>query len=318
VKARTISWAAPLALAIALARPAHAEPPASPAAALRVEARTIAEQGDELFYAGRCDKAIGLWKKADAIFHAPTLMLRVARCQALMGKVVDAAATLDAIASEPHPHDAPAPFLAAKESAKQELKRVSARIATLRLAVRVSGGGAAPVPVSVDVDGFPASPATLAASPSASADLRVDPGTHRVRLRADTTSWEREIHVEDAEVRAIDVSLWVEPPRPSASQRAIGFGVLGGGLTTLSLGIGLSLAAVSTSRSLDPACAAPACTSDPDRADRARTYTTAGTLAVASGVALTVAGAVLLSVDLRPASARVTASPTGLAFTGVF
>src|SRR5262245_16028829 len=76
----------------------------------RAEARATAQKGDVEFSKGRCDRAIALWRKADATFHAPTILLRIARCQALMGRVVAAADALEAIAAEQLPSDAPVAF----------------------------------------------------------------------------------------------------------------------------------------------------------------------------------------------------------------
>src|SRR5271165_578330 len=79
----------------------------------RIEARQLASQGDEAFGIGRCDQAVPLWKEAERKFHAPTILVRIARCQALLGKVVDAASTLEALLAEPVAPDAPAAFVAA-------------------------------------------------------------------------------------------------------------------------------------------------------------------------------------------------------------
>src|SRR5690349_10099649 len=79
---------------------------------LRAEARVIAEQGDAQFDAGRCDKALPLWRAAESLFHAPTILLRIARCQTLLGQVVEATRGLEAIVAEPLRPEAPAPFFA--------------------------------------------------------------------------------------------------------------------------------------------------------------------------------------------------------------
>src|SRR3954468_23243982 len=96
-----------LGLSAAVAAPARADPPA-PASDPRAEAREIAERGDVQFDAGRCDKAIPLWREAAAKYRAPTIVLRIARCQVLVGKVVEAAVTLETITKEPLEPDAPA------------------------------------------------------------------------------------------------------------------------------------------------------------------------------------------------------------------
>ena len=108
-------------LLCSVAAPARADPPASDP---RAEAREIAERGDAQFDAGRCDKAIPLWREAAAKFRAPTIVLRIARCQALVGKVVEAARTLESITKEPLEPDAPAAF----EEFKRGIERMVARI----------------------------------------------------------------------------------------------------------------------------------------------------------------------------------------------
>lgn len=279
--------AAGLTIAL-LAGEARAEQP-SP---LRGEARTVATEGDTQFYAGRCDKAIELWKKADAIFHAPTLMLRVARCQALMGKVVDAAATLEALVREPAPAGAGASsaFSTARETAAQDLAHVRARIGTLRLTVRQTGGSA---PVTVTIDGSPA--ISFPAARQSEVRLAVDPGARRVRVFADGASWEREIRFEDGEERAADVPLWIEPHAIASPQRAAGLAALGTGITALAAGAGVAL-----SRRNDSGA------------------TAAAGAAIGGGFLFAATGTVLLTVDLRPVRAKVGASPSGVVLSGSF
>jgi hypothetical protein len=274
-------------LSIALfAGEARAEPPG----ALRGEARTIATEGDTQFYGGRCDKAIELWIKADAIFHAPTLGLRVARCQALMGKVVAAAATLEALVREPAPAGASPAFSTARETAAQDLARVRARIATLRFSVRQTGGSS---PVSIAIDGSPA--LSLPAARQSEARLSVDPGVRRVRVSADGASWEREIRLDDAEERAVDVPLWIGSQAIPPPQRVAGLAVLSTGITALTAGAGVALA----------------------RRDDHGATIGAG-VAIGGGVLLAATGAVLLSVDVRPARAKVGAAPGGVVVSGSF
>jgi hypothetical protein len=284
----------------------------------RLSARAIAEQGDEQFYAGRCDKAVLLWLRADAVFHAPTLLVRVARCQSLLGQVVAAAASLQSIVDEPLSPDAPPAFVAARDDARRELPRVRARIASLRIVVRSRLGAGArigTVPVTVEIDG-----GAVTLGPTA---LAIDPGTHRIEVRADRASWAREVHLDDGEVRALDVALWVEPlPTVPEAQRGAGLLALGLGAASLATGVGLSVSALSTARGLAAICG-------PDRAqcppsaqgaiDRTRAYSAAADSTLAGGALLVVAGAVLLTADLhlgRDARLRLLASPRGVAVAG--
>ena len=88
-----------------------------------------------------------LWRKADAVYHAPTLLLRIARCQALLGHVVAAVATLESVVSETPKPDAPPAFVAAREDGQRELLSLRGRIATLRIVVRPHGGA---MPLTVE------------------------------------------------------------------------------------------------------------------------------------------------------------------------
>jgi hypothetical protein len=286
----------------------------------RVEARTFAEQGDAQFYAGRCDKAVPLWRRAAAVYRAPTIMLRIARCQAIVGRVVAAAATLASIVDEPLPVDATPAFIAAREDGRRELPGVRARIASLRIVVRSRGNE---VPVAVEIDG---APSIVGPGP-----IPIDPGTHTVLVRAGpdgdfdhdgappSPTWERVVHLDDGESSTLEVPLWVEPlsavPR---RQRAAGFAVFGAGVAALATGVGLSVSALSTVGSCGASGAS--CTLPPQAAvDRARGYSLAADGTLAAGAALVAAGALLFTVDLhvaRESRVRFSASPRGVLFTG--
>lgn len=301
-----------LSLALALAFPLGGAATAHAGESPRLEARSIAEQGDAQFYAGRCDKAVPLWRKADAVYHAPTLLLRVARCQALLGRVVAAVATLESVVSEAPKPDAPPAFVAAREDGLRELPGLRARIATLRIVVRPRGGN---VPVTVEIDGSPV--------PVGADAIPLDPGAHRVGVRAERASWEREVHLDDGEARLLDVALWVEPlPALPPVQRSVGLSAFGAGVASLATGIGLSVSALSTARALEVACG-------PDRAhcppsqqgaiDRTQAYSLAADGTLAAGAILVVAAAVMLTVNLHvghDSLVRLGATPRGVVFAG--
>ncbi len=278
----------------------------------RREARGIAEQGDAQFYAGRCDRAVPLWLRAFAVYPAPTLTLRVARCQALQGQVVAAAATLEALAAEPIDPDAPAAFFTAREDGKRELPRVRARIATLRIAVRPRGDAGA-VPVTVAIDGARAAVGATV----------IDPGTHHVRVHAEDATWEREVHLDDGEARTLDVTLRVEPlPAVPRIQRDAGLATLSAGVAALATGVGLSVSALATARALDGVCGADRMECPPTAQgaiDRTRAFSLAADGALTGGALLAVTGAVLLTARLRFGRAsrvRLEAAPLGVLLRG--
>jgi len=278
----------------------------------RLEARGIAEQGDAQFYAGRCDRAMPLWRRAFAVYRAPTITLRIARCQALLGQVVAAAATLESMATETLKADAPPAFLAAREDGARELPGVRARIAMLRITVRPRGATGS-VPVSVEIDG---SPAPAGAVP-------IDPGTHRVRVHAEGVDWEREVRLDDGEARTLEVALWVEPlPSVPRAQRNVGLLALGAGSVALATGVGLSVSALSTARALDALCGADRTACPPatqGAIDRTRAYSLAADGTLAGGALMVAAGAILLTARLRfggETRVRFSAAPRGLLLTG--
>ena len=131
------------------------------------------------------------------------------------------------------------------------------------------------------------------------------------------------MHVDDGEVRRLDVALWVEPlPAVRPVQRAIGLSAFGAGVTSLATGVGLSVSALSTARGLEAVCG-------PDRAqcppaaqgalDRTRAYSLAADGTLVGGAVLVAAAAVLLTADLHLGHdplARVGVTPRGVVFTG--
>lgn len=239
--------------------------------ALRAEAKSLAGLGDAQFYAGHCETALPLWRKAEATYHATTILLRIARCQTQLGKVVDASATLGAIVEEHVRADAPPAFLSARDEAKRELASVRARVATLRLLVRA---GADDAPLVIEVDGV------VAARGATSFPL--DPGDHVVHVRAGDDGWRRDVHLAPGELLACDVPLWVRVTPPPRVQRTVGLATFGAGVAALSVGIGAAIAG--------------AASTTPEHTAATTSVAAAG---IGGGVALVVTGAFLLSTEPR-------------------
>jgi hypothetical protein len=250
---------------------------------LRAEAKSLAGLGDAQFYAGHCENALPLWRKAEATFHATTILLRIARCQAQLGKVVDASSTLGAIVEEHVRADAPPAFFVAREEARRELPSVRARVATLRLLVRA---GSADAPVVVDVDGVTA--------PRGATSFPLDPGDHVVHVRAGDDAWRRDVHLAPGELLACDVPLWVRVTPTPRPQRTVGLATFGAGVAALSVGLGAAIAGAST-----------------NTPERATALTSVAAGGIGGGVALVVAGGFLLVTEPRPAPPlRLSLSPT--------
>jgi hypothetical protein len=160
---------APLAaLAVMLASgSAHAQSDAEN----RATARALAQQGGEALEARDYPKAEDAFRRANALFHAPTLLLGMARAQTAEGKFVEAwenynQIILEGVATTPI-------FAKALDDAKKEIASVDGRRS--RVTVTVTGAGSSRVtldegPLKVEALGVP---------------LFVNPGTHTVAATAD-------------------------------------------------------------------------------------------------------------------------------------
>ncbi len=258
--------------------------------AKRAEARELAEQGDEAFAIGRCDRALRLWKEADATFHAPTIAARIARCQALLGKVVEATTTLENLVREARRDDMPPAFEEAIRQAVEDLPNVRARIALLTVIVDARGASVLPV---VQVDDKPLAPGR--------SSVLVDPGEHRVRVIAGKSEWEQKVEVEEASRHTLRLALRAQPsPATSRPQRAVGM-VLGGlGIASMAIGGLFGWSASSTSSDLGDVCGTDRKQCPADRQqdiDRLRSRALIADLTLGGGAALFAAGAIVLLTE---------------------
>jgi hypothetical protein len=279
----------------------------------RAQARAIAEQGDAAFAAGRCDQAEPQWRRADSLYHAPTLMLRVARCQSLLGRVVEASATLRAIVDEPLAADAPAAFVAARESATNELPATSERIASLRVVVVGSPGTTA----TVEIDGV---------TSAAGAVLSLDPGEHRVYVRALGAVREQVVTLADGEKRDMTLTLSLETRPPSTPvQRKVGYVMGAAGAVAVVVGGVLGVLALSTASDLSNACGGDRRQCPPDEQSNIaalRSRALAADITLGGGAALLVAGAIVTFTSSPPGNeapvVRLSLTGSGVSVGGAF
>jgi hypothetical protein len=165
------SLSAPLCLlALTIAVPALA---ADPTAEDIAAARTLGVQGIQLADAGNCAEAIDKLERAEALYHAPTILGRLGECQVQVGQIVKGTENLNRVVREQLAPNAPAVFKQAQDRAKQQLDAALPRIAYLTVKVEPSAANA-----SVTVDNV-AVPAALIG-----AERPTDPGTHEVVANA--------------------------------------------------------------------------------------------------------------------------------------
>lgn len=273
----------------------------------RAEARRLAQQGDQAFTIGRCDKAIPLWEKANQHFYAPTLLFRIARCQALIGHVVEATKTLEAIVAHPPVTDEPEAFAEARRQAVTELPNLRARIARLRIEIDTRDLDVDP---SVSVDMKP-----LAKSLPV---IEVDPGEHQIRVEARGQLWERMVDAEEGKLTTIRVALGeVHTADPPRTQRTVGFVIGGIGLAALAAGAYFGASASATSSDLDGVCGKDRKACPPDRQDdidRLRTHAILADFTLGGGAALFAAGAIVVLTEKPPQreAPRIEFFPVGM------
>jgi hypothetical protein len=183
-----------IALTASLARAAPA--PASPMEI--AAARQLARQGMRLAEAGDCAAAVAPLSRAEALFPAPTIRVRLAECYLSLGKLVLGTEGLRRVAVEdlgPTPSRA---FVAARARALTLLAEAEPRLG--HLTVHVVGPAPGAVRVTLDSEGV--SPAML------EVDLPVDPGEHRVKAEAEGFDQvERTITVLEGAIQQVELML---------------------------------------------------------------------------------------------------------------
>jgi hypothetical protein len=136
-------------------------------------ARALGIQGIQLADAGNCKAAMEKLSRAEALYHAPTILGRLGECQVQVGQVVLGTENLNRVVREQLAPNAPKAFRDAQERARGVLNSALPKIA--RLTVSVEPAEAKP---QVTVSG-----ATIPAA-LIGAERPTDPGTHEVVVSA--------------------------------------------------------------------------------------------------------------------------------------
>lgn len=157
-------------VSFAVAVPAFA---ADPTAEDIAAARALGVQGIQLADAGNCAEAIDKLERAEALYHAPTILGRLGECQVQVGQIVKGTENLNRVVREQLAPSAPAVFKQAQERAKKQLDAALPRIAYLTVKVEPKAANA-----SVTVDAAAVPPALIGA------ERPTDPGTHEVVANA--------------------------------------------------------------------------------------------------------------------------------------
>jgi hypothetical protein len=325
------------ALVLAVASSAHAQP-----AADRETARALFDDGKKKRDAGNLNGALESFQSADAIVHAPTTGLAVARTLAALGQLTearDAALQIEQLA--PAAKESVA-FADARRSARELAAELAPRIPSLTIVLKGAPAGVDP---AVTIDGVPL-PAAVMRVPR-----RLDPGKHVLvaTLRGQDAQGEAprevrgEITLAEREARSIelDVSALSRPrpaaqaevapsaPAPRATTKGsyspllwVGLGVAAAGAAAGTITGLVSMGKASDAESgCLPSNKCPPATHD--ALDGARTFATISTIAfvvAGAGAGTAVVALVLGKKPSEQRAARLTPwlTPTSAGLTGTF
>ncbi len=297
-----------LLVSLTLAEPAAAQllPPPEDPAPIDV-ARDGGEQGLRLFALGKLEDAYEAFRRADRVYHAPTLVLYMAHCQKRLGRLASARALYLKVVDEHVASTAPVQFLTAQMVARTEVSHLDPRVPALTL--ELTGGSPAQATVRVDGEVTP---------PALWQSVELDPGDHIVDVRsAAGPSLRRSVHLKEGARLKLTLALpgpspspgapvagVAAPPIPSvgparAASRSLvpawiafgtGAAALGVGTVTgvLSLGKAAELKASCDASRVCPSSAQPIAVTAGHLADASTTAFVVAGAAVAAGVVLVV------------------------------
>ena len=291
----------------------------SPSASEISAARSLGRDGIKAAEAGDCQQAVEKLERAEQLFHAPTILGRLAECQVALGHLVVGLENLERVVREELDPKAPAAFKAAKARARKVLEKNRNRVARLKVVVEgpparsstvmVDGvavaaaliGGESPVDpgeheISGSAAGFVTATAkvTLAEGATAETKLTLQP------VPAEKPSALVEKPIATSETPAGDLKL-ASRPEPSRPGRALAYVGLGAGVAGIALGSTFGILAMNKQAGLEKVCVDKLCPASA-QAD-INTLKVDGNVATAGFVAggvLLAAGAVLWFVLAPP------------------
>jgi hypothetical protein len=312
---RTIARALSISMFLvpALAGTAYAQPDAEN----RATARELAGQGQQALDAKDFAKAEDLFRRADALFHAPTLLLGLARAQAAEGKFVESweaynRIIIEGVTSTPV-------FAKALDDAKKEITAIEGRRS------RVTIGVTGPTSPNVSMDNSPLKNEALGVA------FFINPGTHNVQVSADGFNpATRTFAVAEGQTETVSIALEaaavaaptppppVTAPPPAGGDTAhhgvshvpaiIAFGVGGAGLVAGAL---TGIVAMGDHNQLKNACPNGKCGADEQ--SKLQSYHTMGLIStvgfIAAGVGVAVGTTLWIVESKKPSPTSASVAP---------
>ncbi|HEX8790432.1 MAG TPA: hypothetical protein VF765_05730 [Polyangiaceae bacterium] len=174
----------------------------------RAAARDLFKQGDELQRAGKFPEALDKFQRAEQVIHAPTNILRIAECQAAMGRLVEAAESYRQVTHFQLSPTSPPAFQSAIDQAKGELAQVEPRVP--KVTVQVTPPPAQGSQPELVIDGASV-PFALVGE-----QIPLDPGTHTLQAKAAGYASQTEtVSLKERDTKT--VALKLEPAQGGAT-----------------------------------------------------------------------------------------------------
>lgn len=242
-------------LATVLLAASAAAAPLNPSTDDKAAARSAAELGNTAFKEGRFAAALDLFKRAEAVVHAPTHLLMMARSNVALGHFLAAEVEYREITRDPLAKAGPAPFLAAEQAAENELIDLEVRVPTVD--VRVTPAGAQGLSITIDDKPFATALVGIARP--------IDPGKHTFVAIAEGFGFQKSV-VSFAERDHAKVELALQPDasapaagddpgaaagasdRPPAARSLKPFAFAAIGLGVVGLGVGAAFSIMASSK----------------------------------------------------------------------
>ncbi len=164
----------------------------------RAGARELFKEGDQLQRTGHFAEALDKFQRAQQVYAAPTNLLRIAECDAALGKLVASAEAYREILRMPLPAGSPPAFQAAVDQAKAELSQVEPRMPKVTVQVQPTGVQNP----QLQIDGQNVSGALIGEP------MPVDPGVHKIAVVAPGyASSEQQVELKEHDEKTVALTL---------------------------------------------------------------------------------------------------------------
>jgi hypothetical protein len=308
---------APLVLTACFASAGVPRPVFAQGEADRATARSLAREGHEALQKKDYALAEDRFRRADALVHAPSLVVDHARALVGLGRLVEAHERYALVLREGVASNAPASWVRARQDAEIEIEAIKPRLAWLT--INVSG----PNNLAVSLDDKDVPQAALGVRRAA------DPGERVVRVTAPGfLKREERVSLAEGEEKSIEIALELDPdasvkledepskgppaPAPEGSGRSntLAYVLWGVGGAGLALGATTGVLFLGKYSDLKDRCGGNECAKSLDVGSEIDTYNLYGTLSAAGfgiGVVAIAAGTVLFfsGGDDKPSDAFI-------------